>query len=161
MLYPRVGAGLFSSLDLLGNPIWPQFLLVENCEYPYPGYTRPSHTICGEYRMSVMLNQEIKLWIFQPYITVETLYIGGTTFWSDVFPSRINCHVIPIFFLIALFLTQPFQVTGDSHFQHLLSKAFVCPSSCCIGQSKYNLNCSSLGNSLMSPYLIYPNPGGY
>lgn len=43
---------------------------------------------------------------------------------------------IPIFFLIALFLTQAFQVMGNSHLQHL-SNAFMCPSSYCIGQSKW------------------------
>lgn len=52
----------------------------------------------------------------------------GPAFCSDIFPNRSNCHVngclsFPFFFLIALFLTQAFQVMGNSHFQHLISKA--------------------------------------
>lgn len=120
-------------VDILLKP-----LQGKNCEKPYPGYR---HSICGEYEMSVLWNQENKVWILQPYITVETFYVGGPTFWSDAFPSRSSCDVngclsFPFFFfLIALFLTQAFLVMGSSLLQHL-SNVFLCPSSCCIGESK-------------------------
>lgn len=69
--------------------------------------------------------------------------------------------VIPIFFLIALFLTQPLQVMGNSHLQHLLSNAFMCPSSCCIEQSQCtHLELLLFRKFLMSPNMLHPNPGG-